>query len=117
MVLPGDKLESKLTHVGMADGKMIVNVDTFNQEGVKVLHGVAHVKQPSSAYVFTGQGSQEKGMGMDLYETSPVAKEIWDRADLHFKYVQQNMRRGGGGGGCFGTSAFVVKGMVVVQKV
>jgi fatty acid synthase subunit beta len=36
MVLPGDRLQSKLTHVGMADGKMIVNVDTFNQEGVKV---------------------------------------------------------------------------------
>eukprot|EP00122_Pirum_gemmata_P006040 Pgem_evm1s5520 len=60
MVLPGDKLETKLTHVGMADGKMIVNVDTINQEGSKVLHGVAQIKQPTTAYVFTGQGSQGK---------------------------------------------------------
>lgn len=36
MVLPGDKLESKLTHTGMAGGKMVVTVDTFNQNGVKV---------------------------------------------------------------------------------
>ena len=85
MVLPGDKLNSKLTHVGMAEGRMIVNVQTFNQDGTKVLNGVAYVKQPSTAYVFTGQGSQETGMGMDLYESSPVAKEIWDRADKHFR--------------------------------
>eukprot|EP00121_Abeoforma_whisleri_P014187 Awhi_evm1s13082 len=58
MVLPGDKLETKLTHVGMTDGKMIINVDLINQEGRKVLHGIAHILQPTTAYVFTGQGSQ-----------------------------------------------------------
>ena len=39
------------------------------------------------AYVFPGQGSQFSGMGKDLYENSPVAKELFDKADeiLGFK--------------------------------
>ena len=39
------------------------------------------------ASVFPGQGSQFVGMGKDLYETSPLAKELFDKADeiLGFK--------------------------------
>jgi fatty acid synthase subunit beta len=55
-----------------------------NQNNEKVVEGTAEVEQPITAYVFTGQGSQEKGMGMDLYDSSPVAKSIWDQADKHF---------------------------------
>jgi [acyl-carrier-protein] S-malonyltransferase len=33
------------------------------------------------AYVFPGQGSQFEGMGKDLYESSPVAKSYFDKAD------------------------------------
>lgn len=33
------------------------------------------------AYVFPGQGAQFTGMGKDLYETSPVAKELFDKAN------------------------------------
>lgn len=33
------------------------------------------------AYVFPGQGSQFKGMGKDLYESNPLAKELFDKAD------------------------------------
>lgn len=32
------------------------------------------------AYIFPGQGSQFPGMGADLYETSPVARELFDNA-------------------------------------
>ncbi len=85
MVLPNDDLEVKLEHVGMVAGRKIIKIETSNKEtGDKVLLAEAEVEQPVSSYVFTGQGSQEQGMGMDLYAKSPVAKEVWDRADRHF---------------------------------
>lgn len=33
------------------------------------------------AYVFPGQGAQFVGMGKDLYETSPIAKEMFEKAN------------------------------------
>jgi fatty acid synthase subunit beta, fungi type len=85
MVLPDDQIDVKLQHVGMVSGRKIIKVEASNKETEeKVLLGEAEVEQPSTAYVFTGQGSQEQGMGMDLYASSPVAKEVWDRADKHF---------------------------------
>lgn len=41
----------------------------------------------AKAYVFPGQGSQFPGMGKDLYENSPLAKELFDKANsiLGFK--------------------------------
>ena len=39
------------------------------------------------AFVFPGQGAQFPGMGKDLYESNPLAKELFDKADeiLGFK--------------------------------
>ena len=39
------------------------------------------------AFVFPGQGSQFVGMGKELYENNPLAKELFDKADeiLGFK--------------------------------
>ncbi|KAK2737904.1 beta subunit of fatty acid synthetase [Myotisia sp. PD_48] len=85
MVLPNDDLVVNLQHIGMIAGRKIIRVETSNQTTEeKVLVGEAEVEQPVSSYVFTGQGSQEQGMGMDLYGTSAVAREVWDRADRHF---------------------------------
>jgi fatty acid synthase subunit beta len=85
MVLPDDIIDVKLQHVGMVSGRKIIKIEASNQETEdKVLLGEAEVEQPTTSYVFTGQGSQEQGMGMDLYNSSPVAKEVWDRADKHF---------------------------------
>ena len=33
------------------------------------------------AFVFPGQGAQFVGMGKDLYETNPLAKELFDKAN------------------------------------
>jgi malonyl CoA-acyl carrier protein transacylase len=71
--------------VGMIAGRKIIKIEASKPEDEeKVLLGEAEVEQPVSSYVFTGQGSQEQGMGMDLYNSSEVAKEVWDRADKHF---------------------------------
>ncbi|OCK86339.1 beta subunit of fatty acid synthase [Lepidopterella palustris CBS 459.81] len=85
MVLPDDIIDVKLEHVGMVSGRKIIKVEASNKETEeKVLLGEAEVEQPTSAYVFTGQGSQEQGMGMDLYASSKVARDVWDLADKHF---------------------------------
>ncbi|KAL7663845.1 Fatty acid synthase subunit beta [[Candida] zeylanoides] len=85
MVLPNDTLQTTLEHVGMINGRKIIKVQTKNVEKDSlVLDGEAEIEQPITTYVFTGQGSQEQGMGMDLYEASAVAREVWDKADVHF---------------------------------
>jgi fatty acid synthase subunit beta len=85
MVLPNDKLQTTMEHIGMINGRKIIKVETKNVETeAVVLVGEAEIEQPITTYVFTGQGSQEQGMGMDLYNSSEVAREIWDKADRHF---------------------------------
>ncbi|KAI0011643.1 sterigmatocystin biosynthesis fatty acid synthase subunit beta [Xylariaceae sp. FL0662B] len=86
MVRPGDKLIVGLSHMAMKNGRMIFDVVARQEEsGEDVLHSEAEVDQPSTAYLFTGQGSQSTGMGMALYETSPVAKAIYDEMDKHLR--------------------------------
>jgi fatty acid synthase subunit alpha len=87
MVLPGDELTVNIRHVGMRDGNLAVKVETINQRGEKVLEGSAEVIQPTTVYVFTGQGSQEPGMGMELYNNSPASRTVWDTADAHLLSV------------------------------
>ncbi|KAK6086189.1 fatty acid synthase [Seiridium cupressi] len=85
MVLPNDTLEVSLRHSGMQSGLKSFDITVTKQEtGDKVLVGSALVAQPSTTVVFTGQGSQEKGMGMDLYASSSIARSIWDKADAYF---------------------------------
>ncbi|KAK7743296.1 hypothetical protein SLS53_004381 [Cytospora paraplurivora] len=82
MVRPGDKLRVGIVHEAMLGGRMVLQVTArLAATGEVVLQGEAEVEQPATAYVFTGQGSQSQGMGMSLYESSPVAKALWDQMD------------------------------------
>ena len=45
----------------------------------------------SPAYVFPGQGSQVVGMGADLYENSPAAKDVFDAADESLGFTLSNL--------------------------
>ena len=89
MCLPSRKMEVRLKHVGMtSNGDRLIKVETVDVEaGNVVLSGTAEVAQAPTAYVFTGQGSQEPGMGMELYNSSPVARAVWDEADRHLGEV------------------------------
>ncbi|CAO1632127.1 unnamed protein product [Parajaminaea phylloscopi] len=85
MVNPGDVLTISLRHVAMRGGHKIIKAEAKNQNGDKVLEGTATVQQPPTFYCFTGQGSQEPNMGMDLYTSSQHAKALWDEADAHLQ--------------------------------
>ncbi|KIN98953.1 hypothetical protein M404DRAFT_966461 [Pisolithus tinctorius Marx 270] len=81
MVSPGDERFVKIRHIGTRDGNMVVKVVSFHQHGEKAIEGTAEVAQPTTVYRFTGQGSQEPAMGMDLHYSSPAARAVWDGVD------------------------------------
>jgi hypothetical protein len=86
MVLPGDELTVDIPHTDMHDGN-IVEIVTSNSRGEKMIEGSAEVAHPNTVYIFIGQGSQEQGMGTDLYNSSTAARKVWDGADTHLLAV------------------------------
>ena len=42
------------------------------------------------AYIFPGQGAQFSGMGLDLYESSPKAKDLFHQANEILGLSPQN---------------------------
>lgn len=69
----------------MRAGRLMLDIEcrrSINNE--LVLKAFADVKDVRNAFVFTGQGSAHKMMGMKLYESSEHAKRVWNDADRHF---------------------------------
>ena len=84
MVIPGSKLYTQLKHVGMKRGGIkIVEIETVDERGQLVLKGMSEISPQHECHVFTGQGSAAVNMGMDLYRSSEIARQVWDRADKH----------------------------------
>jgi fatty acid synthase subunit beta len=85
MVLPDNVLDIQIQHVAMKEGLRVLSFQVLDSESRQVVvEGEAEVDQLLTAYVFTGQGSQKQDMGMDLYATSEVARNVWDESDRFF---------------------------------
>ena len=54
-------------------------IERMFREADEVLKGAG--RWVGIAFVFSGQGAQYPGMGRDLYEASPAAREIFDLAE------------------------------------
>ncbi|KAL4944998.1 hypothetical protein BDV06DRAFT_219807 [Aspergillus oleicola] len=81
-----DQLRMEVQHTGTEAGRMVIQVKVLNEStGEQILHGEATLEQPPTAYIFTGQGTQEKRMGMTLYATNKAAQQTWDRAERYFE--------------------------------
>ncbi|OFT55584.1 type I polyketide synthase [Corynebacterium sp. HMSC05H05] len=82
MVQLGDVVEITAERVGRAGVRQAVEV-TCRIGGEVVSRGQALLAQPTTAYVYPGQGIQTPGMGAGDRGASAAAREIWRRADRH----------------------------------
>ena len=64
----------------------IISGQKANDSGEEILNGEKMKNQIKYAVVFAGQGAQKPGMGKSLYEISPAARAVFDRAGEEIKY-------------------------------
>jgi fatty acid synthase subunit beta len=88
MIIPGDALRVTFSHYAMKSGLMLIKFWVRKEaDDQLVVEGDVEMDQPTTTYLFTGQGSQSPGMGMSLYEQDPAARQIWDVVDKHLKFL------------------------------
>ncbi len=58
-----------------------VQANVLADAGKTIATGEISGRYPLTAYFYTGQGSQFKGMGMDSYGEVPMYRQIWDEAE------------------------------------
>lgn len=82
-VLPGQKVTYSVERRGIDNrpGNGEVREVTATVDGEPVLTATAVIAQPTSCYVFPGQGIQSKGMGLAARTRSAAARAVWDEAD------------------------------------
>ncbi len=81
----GAPLHLEATRTAARGGAAILTLRAavVGADGAKlpVATATAALPAPRTAYVLPGQGIQQQGMGMDGYQRSAAAREVWDRAD------------------------------------
>lgn len=63
-----------MRHIGKTEGAIVVNYTRRIKDYI----------MGKTVFLYAGQGSQNIGMGKDLYETFPEFRSVYDRIHLHF---------------------------------
>jgi len=86
-VAAGDVLRVSLKHVAMQEGSKVFSFTARNEATEEaIVTGEVVASPPRTAFLFTGQGSQFPGMGMNHLAGNAVCRQIWTRADGYFEH-------------------------------
>ncbi|KAJ5506175.1 Acyl transferase/acyl hydrolase/lysophospholipase [Penicillium expansum] len=87
VVFPREKLTVLVKHVAMDEGRIILSISA-QREGSEetVLAAEVVLDPPTTTLLFTGQGSQFQGMGLDMIAESRACRRVWAEADAYFEH-------------------------------